>query len=138
MLHQRYKDLPFLVIAKASVPNYVFRKALYGLGSGNGVRHLHLGCGPKYLPGFVNIDANPFHKIDMWLDVRNGLPFSSDQIESVYSTHTFEHFYPDELAKRLKGMLSRSEVRWRNSSCGAESGERHYCLLAEEARVVLR
>jgi predicted SAM-dependent methyltransferase len=97
LLHQRYKDLAFLVIAKASVPNYVLRKVLYGVSSQNGVRHLHLGCGPKYLPGFVNIDANPFHKIDMWLDVRNGLPFPSGQIQSVYSTHTFEHFYPDEL-----------------------------------------
>jgi predicted SAM-dependent methyltransferase len=68
----------------------------------NGVRHLHLGCGTKYLPGFLNIDGNLFNKIDVWLDVRNGLPFKSDSVDSIYSTHMFEHFYQDELMRLLQ------------------------------------
>ena len=97
MLHQRYKDIVFWGIAKATLPNYFLRRYLTSALSANGARHLHLGCGPKYLPGFLNIDGNLFNKIDLWLDVRNGLPFPSNTVDSIYSTHMFEHFYPDEL-----------------------------------------
>ena len=76
MLHQRYKDIVFWGIAKATVPNYFLRRYLMSAHPANGACHLHLGCGPKYLPGFLNIDGNLFNKIDVWLDVRNGLPFS--------------------------------------------------------------
>jgi len=102
LLHQRYKDLAFLGISKATVPNYLFRRFVTGRRHGNGARHLHLGCGTKYLSGFVNIDGNLFNKIDVWLDVRNGLPFPSNSVDSIYSTHMFEHFYPDELKRLLR------------------------------------
>jgi predicted SAM-dependent methyltransferase len=106
LLHQRYKDLAFLGISKATIPNYFLRRYVTGRHSANGSRHLHLGCGTKYLSGFVNIDGNLFNKIDVWLDVRNGLPFPSNSVDSIYSTHVFEHFYPDEL-KRLLGECVR-------------------------------
>ncbi len=64
--------------------------------------HLHLGCGPNYLPGFVNVDANPLRKIDLWLDVRNGLPFRSHSVDTIYTTHMLEHFFPDELQRVLR------------------------------------
>ncbi|MGC9990235.1 MAG: methyltransferase domain-containing protein, partial [Terriglobales bacterium] len=102
LLHQRYKDIVFWGIAKATVPNYFLRRYLLTARPGNGANHLHLGCGPKYLTGFLNIDGNPFNKIDLWLDVRNGLPFRSNSVDSIYSTHMFEHFYPDELKQLLK------------------------------------
>ena len=98
MLHQRYKDICFLAISKATVPNYWVRKCRYAVWPTAGSSlHLHLGCGPKYLSGFVNIDANPLQKVNMWLDVRCGLPFASQSVESIYSTHMVEHLYPDEL-----------------------------------------
>jgi predicted SAM-dependent methyltransferase len=96
LLHQRVKDIAFWGIAKATLPNYLLRRYLLPRNSSSAA-HLHLGCGPKYLPGFVNIDANLFNKIDLWLDVRNGLPFPSNSVDSIYSTHMFEHFYPDEV-----------------------------------------
>ena len=102
VLHQRYKDFYFLLIAQATRPNYWVKKLRHSRRSRN--RHrldLHLGCGPKYLPGFVNIDANPTQKSDMWLDVRCGLPFASASVDSIYSTHMIEHLYPDELEKLL-------------------------------------
>lgn len=102
MLHQRYKDIVFWGIAKATVPNYFLRRYLMNAHPANGARHLHPGCGPKYLPGFLNIDGNLFNKIDVWLDVRNGLPFPSNSVDSIYSTHMFEHFYPDELKRLLQ------------------------------------
>jgi prepilin-type processing-associated H-X9-DG protein len=102
MLHQRYKDLCFTAIAKATLPNYWARKCFYAMRPLNGrPLNLHLGCGEKYLPGFVNIDANPRQKIDLWLDVRCGLPFATGSARSVYSTHMIEHLYPDELEKLL-------------------------------------
>src|SRR6266576_6468156 len=101
MLHQRYKDLLFWGLAKATLPNHVVRKCLNGIRRRRGPQHLHLGCGPKYLPNFVNVDANPLNKIDLWLDVRNGLPFNSDSIDTIYCTHMIEHFYPDELQRLL-------------------------------------
>jgi len=103
LLHQRYKDVCFLAISKAALPNYWVRKCRYAVWPVAGrPLHLHLGCGPKYLPGFVNIDANPLRQIDMWLDVRCGLPFANQSVESIYSTHMIEHLYPDELEELLR------------------------------------
>jgi len=101
LLHQRYKDIVFWGIAKATLPNYLLRRYVISARPVDGARHLHLGCGQKYLSGFLNIDGNPFNKIDLWLDVRNGLPFASNTADSIYSTHMFEHFYPDELRQLL-------------------------------------
>jgi predicted SAM-dependent methyltransferase len=103
VLHQRYKDLCFLLIAKATWPNYWLKKLRHAGRSVNGHRlDLHLGCGIRYLPGFANIDANPLQKTDIWLDVRCGLPFASNSVDSIYSTHMIEHLYPDELEKLLR------------------------------------
>jgi predicted SAM-dependent methyltransferase len=104
LLHQRFKDIAFWGIAKATLPNYLVRRYVLPQHS-RGAIHVHLGCGPKYLPGFVNVDANLFNKIDLWLDVRNGLPFPSNSVDSIYSTHMFEHFYPDELNRLLHECL---------------------------------
>jgi len=105
LLHQRYKDVAFWAIAKATLPNYLLRRYVISVRPAKGSRHLHLGCGEKYLPDFLNIDGNLFNKIDVWLDVRNGLPFASNTVDSIYSTHMFEHFFPDELQVLLRECL---------------------------------
>jgi len=100
LLHQRTKDLYFLLLSKATLPNHYahkFRRA--GFKEKTSPVHLHLGCGPNYLPGFLNIDANPQRKVDLWLDVRNGLPFPDGTVDSIYSTHMLEHLYHDELGR---------------------------------------
>ena len=99
LLHQRYKDLAFAGISKATLANYFVRRFLWRVHAPNGAIHLHLGCGPKYISGFVNVDANPFAKTDLWLDVRNGLPFPPNSADSIYATHMFEHFYDNELRR---------------------------------------
>lgn len=101
MIHQRYKDIAFWGIAKATFPNFLLHRYL-PCGRAGRPTHLHLGSGPNYLAGFVNIDGNPFAKSDLWLDLRNGLPFPSDAVDSIYSTHMFEHLYPDELNSLLR------------------------------------
>jgi predicted SAM-dependent methyltransferase len=102
LIHQRYKDIYFLGLAKATLPNYYLRRMMSRWQGQNGREiHLHLGCGRKYLPGFVNVDANPRQKIDLWLDVRNGIPFRDNSVASIYTTHMLEHFFPDELQRLL-------------------------------------
>lgn len=106
LIHQRYKDIAFLLISKATLPNFWLRKGLNSvLGSNGHPLNLHLGCGRHYLQGFVNIDANPRQKLDLWLDVRCGLPFATCSVDSIYSTHMIEHFYPDELEKLFSECL---------------------------------
>lgn len=63
---------------------------------------LNLGCGDKYVKGFLNIDGNVFRKKDMWLDLRNGLSLPDLSVDAIYSCHVFEHFYIDELQRILK------------------------------------
>lgn len=71
---------------------------------------VHLGCGNKYLEGYVNIDLPPSEhtvmevKADMYADIRT-LEFPENSIEEVRLHHLFEHFTRAEALKLL--------VRWR-------------------------
>jgi len=54
---------------------------------------IHLGPGrDKYLPGWINVDANIFTgRCDVWADLRNSLPFPDGIATAVYSHHVVEH-----------------------------------------------
>lgn len=67
-----------------------------------GFIRVHLGPGQKkYLDGWINVDANMFTgKCDVWLDLRNPLPFHDSTIDAFYSHHMIEHL-PD-LEKHFK------------------------------------
>lgn len=62
----------------------------------SGLVRVHLGPGQnKYLPGWININANMFTgKCDLWADLRNPLPFDSGTVDAIYSHHMVEHL-PD-------------------------------------------
>jgi SAM-dependent methyltransferase len=102
MLHQRTRDVYFTALRRLNKLNYWRWKIRGAHANGSGAPHLHLGCGPKYLSGFINVDGNLLRKRDVWLDLRNGLPFASDSIASIYSSHVFEHFYAEELSALLR------------------------------------
>ncbi|MGB6198493.1 MAG: methyltransferase domain-containing protein [Candidatus Acidiferrales bacterium] len=102
MLHQRTRDVYFTALRGVNKLNYWHWKLRAPRATTSLATHLHLGCGPKYLPGFINVDGNLFRKRDVWLDLRNGLPFASNSIASIYSSHVFEHFYAEELAALLR------------------------------------
>ena len=59
---------------------------------------VHLGPGQeKYLPGWINVDANIISaKLDVWADLRNRLPFRDNSVDAFYSHHVIEHL-PDLL-----------------------------------------
>jgi predicted SAM-dependent methyltransferase len=52
---------------------------------------LHYGCGPRMLPGWVNIDGWPNPGIDLVTDLRQPLPLASGSCDFIFSEHVFEH-----------------------------------------------
>ena len=61
---------------------------------------LHVGCGKRILPGFINIDLGP--EADMRIDVRQGLPFADESVDGVFSEHFLEHLTLDEGTRFLR------------------------------------
>lgn len=55
---------------------------------------LHLGCGRKKWPGYVNCDLSGS---DMDCDIRF-LPFDDDTAEEIAAIHVVEHFFITEIA----------------------------------------
>jgi predicted SAM-dependent methyltransferase len=79
---------------------------------------LHLGCGGNCKPGWVNIDIslvklpigprNP----DLWLDLREDLPFPDGSASVIYSEHFFEHLdYPRDVKHLLREAMRVLEPR---------------------------
>lgn len=57
---------------------------------------LHLGCGNKYIDGFINIDANENVKTDICGDILEYCKSLEDNcVEYVLSNHVFEHLSHD-------------------------------------------
>lgn len=52
---------------------------------------LHLGCGPRYIPGFVHVDAQPAPHVDIVAPVEH-LPLDSASASLIYASHILEHF----------------------------------------------
>lgn len=52
---------------------------------------LHLGCGPRHIPGFVHVDAQPAFHVDIVGPVEQ-LPMGDDSVSLIYASHVLEHF----------------------------------------------
>lgn len=53
---------------------------------------LHLGCGPKFFPGWFHIDALDYPHIDHQGAVEKLDFIESDSVEIIYACHLLEHF----------------------------------------------
>jgi SAM-dependent methyltransferase len=53
---------------------------------------LHLGCGKRFIPGFVHVDLDPHPHIDHTRDVRDLSIFESESVELIYACQIFEYF----------------------------------------------
>jgi|TARA_B110000003_G_C16650840_1_gene534052 predicted SAM-dependent methyltransferase len=63
---------------------------------------LHLGCGKKYIEGFVHVDLLDFPHIDYQLPIDN-LSFAEDcSVELIYAAHVLEHTGRVEFKNVLK------------------------------------
>jgi predicted SAM-dependent methyltransferase len=66
------------------------------------VVRLHLGCGRKHFPGFVNVDLPGYlPKPDVEADIRK-LPFPDGYADEVWAIHVIEHFYAWEVLDVVK------------------------------------
>ncbi|WDP93215.1 MAG: methyltransferase domain-containing protein [Desulfobacter sp.] len=52
---------------------------------------LHLGCGKRFIPGFVNIDICPQESLDVQHRIET-LPFNDASVSLIYASHVLEHF----------------------------------------------
>jgi SAM-dependent methyltransferase len=67
----------------------------------DGQVRLHLGCGNRFIPGFVHVDILPAGHIDHVADVRC-LDFAADNsADLIYACHVLEHFGRLEFRKVL-------------------------------------
>lgn len=52
---------------------------------------LHLGCGDKYIPGYVHIDAKSFKHVDVVMDVTLISKLYRRTVDAIYACHVLEH-----------------------------------------------
>jgi predicted SAM-dependent methyltransferase len=64
---------------------------------------LHLGCGMRYIPGFVHVDINDAPHIDHCLPLDDLSFFKSDSVDLIYASHVLEHFGRNEVQAVLNG-----------------------------------
>lgn len=102
MIRQSLKDAYFSVARYLCLPSTWLSGWKYRLRTPDEGFYVHLGCGFKYLDGLINADGNRFRKIDLWIDLRNKLPFPDSSCRLVYSSHTLEHLFPDEAIGLLR------------------------------------
>jgi predicted SAM-dependent methyltransferase len=113
MVPQNVKDALFAVNRIAVVPNIWLARARFRRAAAAAPLAVHLGCGTHYIEGMINCDGNVFRKTDVWLDVRQPLPFPDDSAGLVYTSHMLEHLFPDEaksLLREIRRILSPSGV----------------------------
>jgi predicted SAM-dependent methyltransferase len=63
---------------------------------------LHLGCGKRHIPGFVNVDIAAMPHVDLVADVRRLEGVADGAAELVYASHVLEHFGRNEYMDVLR------------------------------------
>lgn len=57
---------------------------------------IHLGCGKRFIPGFVHCDRVAFPHVDHVLDIRKLDVFSDDSADLIYACQVLEYFDREE------------------------------------------
>ncbi|HEY9472758.1 MAG TPA: glycosyltransferase [Mycobacteriales bacterium] len=68
---------------------------------------VNLGCGQAYMPGWVNVDASPEVKADIYLDAPEFVRQYGDQVAEVYMGHFLEHLLPGDALALLTLLCER-------------------------------
>lgn len=71
-------------------------------------KRLHIGCGGKRIPGFVNVDVVAGSAVDVVADAR-ALPFDQESVAEIYSCAVIEHFSRHEWVDVLHHWVSLLE-----------------------------
>jgi len=76
------------------------------------MKKVHLGCGNKDIPEFINIDIREDSHIDYVADIRKLEMFSDEEVDLIYACHTLEHFKRFEIEDILKEWFRVLKKRW--------------------------
>lgn len=106
MIRQQIKDFYFAINRWLVLPNTWLARLRYRKARDPDGFYIHLGSGPVYIPGMINCEGAIFRKKDLWLDLKNPLPFGDATAGFVYCCHTLEHLYPND-AMRLLAEIRR-------------------------------
>ena len=75
---------------------------------------LHIGCGKRIIPGYINVDIQPFPGVDLLCDIR-ALPVRDNSVDLFYSCAVIEHFgrreWKDVLAHRYAKLRPGGTLR---------------------------
>jgi len=63
---------------------------------------LHLGCGRRFIPGFVHVDVAEFAHIDYRRPIEDLAVFEDRSADLIYCCHAFEYFDRSEAPKVLR------------------------------------
>lgn len=63
---------------------------------------LHLGCGERYILGFIHIDLADYPHIDYKRDISDLSIFEDNSVDLIYCCHALEYFDKEESRKVLK------------------------------------
>ena len=66
---------------------------------------LHLGCGKRFIPGFVHIDAVDYPHVDHVATIDNLSFLQTDSVDLVYNCHVLEHFKRRDVERVLREWL---------------------------------
>ena len=62
---------------------------------------LHLGCGKRYLEGYIHVDIAKFEHIDYQLPIDDLSTFNSNTVEEIYASHVLEYFDGNDVVNVL-------------------------------------
>jgi predicted SAM-dependent methyltransferase len=63
---------------------------------------LHLGCGKRYIPGFVHVDAIDYSHVDHVATIDNLSFIPDNSVDLIYNCHVLEHFKRRDVGRVLK------------------------------------
>ena len=63
---------------------------------------LHLGCGRRYIPGFIHIDLDKHSHIDYQSAIDDLNMFNDQSVDLIYSSHALEYFDRTEVNSVLQ------------------------------------
>lgn len=66
---------------------------------------LNLGCGDRYVDGWVNVDFESPHRVDQRVDLTEPLPWESGSVSRIYAGHLFEHLLPEDCERLAADLL---------------------------------
>lgn len=62
---------------------------------------LHLGCGDRFIEGFIHVDARPLAHVDVVTPIEQLPMFKDDSAALIYASHVLEHFSRHQIAEVL-------------------------------------